>query len=295
MQQYRPFYRSSWIAYAFVIPQLIITGLFFIYPAVQSLTGSLYSSNFWGTISHFAWFDNYKLMLSDSNYINSFLTTLIFASSVSIITLSVGLLFAVLVVRVSRGNKIYKTLLLWPYAIASVITGVLWGFLFNPGLGVLTWLFNLVGVNLNYTVNGTHALIIVILGASWQQISYNFIFFLAGLMAIPKSLLEAASIDGATIFQRFWHITFPLISPTMFFLITINMIYSFFDTFGIIATLTHGGPANATNTLVYNVYKTGFIGQQTGYSAAQSVILMIIVISLSVIQFKYVERRVHYS
>ena len=290
----QPFYKASWIPYVLVLPQLLITILFFIYPAVQSISGSLYDSNFWGTINHFVWLGNYTALLKNSAYLGSFALTMIFSFAVTFLAMSGGLLFAVLVNRVLKGAKVYKTLILWPYAIASVVTGVLWGFLFNPGLGLVTWLLEHIGVNWNYSTNGTQALLVITLGAAWQQVSYNFIFFMASLLAVPKSILEAASIDGAGPFKRFWQICFPLISPTTFFLLTINLVYAFFDTFGIIATMTQGGPSNATNTLVYNVYKTGFIGQQMGSSAAQSVILMIIVIFLSVIQFKYVERKVHY-
>ena len=287
--------RRVWLAYALIIPQLIITVIFFIYPVIQSIISSFYSSNFWGTITHFIGLKNYTDLLLNSKYLSSFLTTAVFAISVSFISMGLGLLFATLIMRVLKGARIYKTLLLWPYAIATATTGIVWGFLFNPAIGVITWVLAHFGITWNYSSNGNQALIMTIMGSSWQQISYNLIFFIAALSAVPKSVLEAASIDGAGKFKTFWQITFPLISPTTFFLVTINLVYAFFDTFGLIATMTQGGPANSTNTLVYNVYSTGFIGQQMGSSSAQSVILMLIVIILSVIQFKYIEKKVHYS
>ncbi len=294
MQQ-QNFYRSSTLAYILILPQLVITILFFIYPAIQSVIGSFYSSNFWGTISHFSGLTNYIDLFTNKSYLQSFVTTAIFSIAVAFLAMALGLLFAVLVMRVLRGARIYKTFILWPYAVATAVTGILWGFLFNPAVGVITWILAHFGVDWNYYSNGSQALFVTILGASWQQISYNFIFFLAGLAAIPKSMFEAAAIDGAGPFRRFWQIAFPLISPTTFFLLTINLVYAFFDTFGIIATMTQGGPANATNILVYNVYATGFIGQQIGSSSAQSVVLMVIVIVLSAIQFKYIEKKVHYA
>ncbi|WP_151194387.1 sn-glycerol-3-phosphate ABC transporter permease UgpA [Cysteiniphilum sp. JM-1] len=292
---HRGFYKAGWLPYLLILPQLVITLLFFIYPAIQSIISSFYSSNFWGTVSHFVGFENYWALLSDSSYLQSFITTAIFSVAVTFLAMGLGLLFAVLVMRVIRGVKIYKTFILWPYAVATAVTGVLWGFLFNPAVGVVTWVLAHFGVDWNYYSNGTQALMVTIFGASWQQVSYNFIFFLAGLAAVPKSMLEAAAIDGAGPIRRFWQITFPLISPTTFFLLTINLVYAFFDTFGIIATMTQGGPADSTNILVYNVYATGFIGQQIGSSSAQSVILMLIIIILSVIQFKYIEKKVHYA
>ena len=227
MQQ-RPFYRSSWVPYLLILPQLVITILFFIYPAIQGIIGSFYSSNFWGTIKHFVGLQNYVELLTDTGYLKSFVTTAIFSISVAFLAMAAGLLFSVLVMRVLRGAKVYKTFILWPYAVATAVTGILWGFLFNPAVGLFTWIFAHFGVEWNYLSNGPQALFVTILGSSWQQVSYNFIFFLAGLAAIPTSMHEAAAIDGAGPIKRFWQITFPLISPTTFFLLTINLVYAFF-------------------------------------------------------------------
>ena len=232
--------------------------------------------------------------LADPNYLAAIKATVIFSIWTAVAALAAALLLAVLSDRVIRGHGIYKTLLIWPYAVAPAVAGILWMFIFNPGIGVLATLLNKLGYHWNYTLNGGQAMFLVVAAAAWQQFSYNYIFFLAGLKAIPNSLLQAAAIDGAGPFRRFWSIVFPLLSPTTFFLLVINLIYAFFNTFGIIQTTTIGGPNNATNILVYKVFNDGFVQLNLGSSYAQSVILMIIVIALTVIQFRYIEHKVHY-
>jgi sn-glycerol 3-phosphate transport system permease protein len=196
--------------------------------------------------------------------------------------------------RVLRTNRVYTTLLVWPYAVAPVVVGILWWFMFNPSIGIAPYLLRGLGINWNHRIDGSHAMLLVIIAASWKQISYNFLFFVAGLQSVPQSLTEAAAIDGAGPFKRFWTIVFPLLSPTTFFLLIVNINYAMFDTFGIIDATTSGGPSQATNILVYKVYADGFLGLNIGSSAAQSVVLMIIVVALTAIQFRYVERRVQY-
>lgn len=289
----RVVFKQSYLPYLLVLPQLVITVIFFFWPAFDAIEGSFYRQDAFGIHKHFVWFANFRELFSDSNYINSFSTSFVFAFFVAFISISFALLLAVLVNRVLR-NSAYKTLLIWPYAVAPAVAGILWRFLFDPAVGSITYLLQMLGINWNFLLNGKQALILVIIAASWQQFSYNFIFFLAGLMAIPKSLIEAAAIDGAGPFRRFWTVVFPLLSPTTFFLLSINLIYAFFETFGVISTVTQGGPANATQILVYKVYFDGFYGLNIGSSDAQSVILMGIVMLLTIVQFRYIEHRVHY-
>jgi sn-glycerol 3-phosphate transport system permease protein len=247
-----------------------------------------------GGNTKFVWFENFGHLFSDPNYFASARLTLVFSFLVASIGLAVSLLLAVMADRVIRGASVYKTILVWPYAVAPAVVGVLWGFLFNPSVGVIAWALSAIGVEFNYVINGNQALLLVVFAAVWNQISYNFLFFLAGLQSIPKSLIEAAAIDGAGPAKRFWDIVFPLLSPTGFFLLVINIIYAFFGTFGIIGSLTQGGPGQATNILVWKVYNDGFRGQDLGGSSAQSVILMVVVIALTFVQFRFIERRVHY-
>jgi sn-glycerol 3-phosphate transport system permease protein len=242
----------------------------------------------------FVGLDNFATLWKDPQYIESFQTTAIFAIGVTVVGLSVALLLAYFADRVVRAATGYKTLLIWPYAVAPAVAGVLWMFMFNPTLGVVSYALRRAGVEWNFLLNGHQALLLVVLAAAWKQVSYNFLFFLAGLQSIPKSLIEAAAIDGAGPWKRFWSIVFPLLSPTTFFLLVINMVYAFFDTFAIIDAVTHGGPFNSTNTLVYKVFHDGFRGMDIGGSAAQSVVLMVIVIALTVVQFRFVERKVQY-
>ena len=287
-------FESRWLPYALIAPQLVITLVFFFLPASQALYQSLLVQDAFGTNTQFVWFENFQDLFRNEDYLSSFKTTAIFSLLVAALGLSISLVLAVLADRVIRGANVYKTLLIWPYAVAPAIAAVLWLFLFNPTLGIIAhWLKGL-GVPWNPLLDGTDALIMVVIAAVWKQISYNFLFFLAGLQSIPKSLIEAAAIDGAGPVKRFLTIVFPLLSPTTFFLLVVNIVYAFFDTFAIIDASTSGGPAKATEILVYKVYADGFKGLDLGGSAAQSVVLMIIVVALTVVQFRYVERKVQY-
>lgn len=293
--QKRVVFRNLWLPYLLVAPQIAVTLIFFIWPAYQALESSLYIEDAFGFSRTFVWFENFEALFSDPSYLRSFWTTLIFGVSVTFLSMSMALAFAVAANRVVRSSTTYRTFLIWPYAVAPALAGVLWFFMMNPSLGVVAyWLEATFGYDWNHYVNGTEALIMVIIAAAWKQISYNFLFFLAGLQSIPKSLVEAAAIDGASPTRRFWTVVFPLLSPTTFFLLVVNLVYAFFDTFAIIHATTSGGPADATSILVYKVYNTGFVGQDYGSSAAQSVILMAIVIAMTAVQFRFVERRVNY-
>jgi sn-glycerol 3-phosphate transport system permease protein len=287
-------FRSRWLPYALIAPQLAITIAFFFLPASQALFQSLLLQDAFGTSTQFVWFDNFRTLFHDEDYLKSFRVTAVFSVLVAATGLSVSLVLAVFADRVLRGATVYKTLLIWPYAVAPAVASILWLFLFNPTLGVVAhWLKGL-GVNWDPLLDGRDALIMVVIAAVWKQISYNFLFFLAGLQSIPKSLIEAAAIDGAGPVRRFATIVFPLLSPTTFFLLVVNIVYAFFDTFAIIDAATGGGPAQATQILVYKVYADGFKGLDLGGSAAQSVVLMAIVIALTFVQFRYVERKVQY-
>ena len=294
MQTKRTVFRNKGLPYLLLAPQLAVTLIFFIWPAVQALKSSFEREDPFGFKTTFVWFENYTRLFSDPNYLNSLWRTALFAFCVTAMSMSVSLLLAVCVNRVLRTNRLYTTLLVWPYAVAPVVVGILWWFMFNPTIGIAPYLLRGLGIDWNHRINGTHAMILVIIAASWKQISYNFLFFLAGLQSVPQSLIEAAAIDGSGPFKRFWTIVFPLLSPTAFFLLIVNINYTMFDTFGIIDATTQGGPAQATHILVYKVYQDGFIGLNIGSSSAQSVILMAIVIVLTAIQFRYVERRVQY-
>ncbi len=290
----RVVFKHRLLPYLLVTPQIIITLVFFIWPASQALYQSVLQEDAFGLSTTFVGLDNFVEIFNDDIYLNSIRTTAVFSFSVAGIAMSVALLLAVMADRVIRGATTYKTLIIWPYAVAPVIGAVLWYFLFNPTVGMIAFYLRLLGYEWNHTLNGRQALFLVILAAAWREISYNFLFFLAGLQAIPRSLIEAAAIDGARPAKRFWTICFPLLSPTAFFLIVVNIVYAFFDTFGVIHAITEGGPNQATNILVYKVYHDGFLSMDLGGSAAQSVILMAIVISLTVVQFRYIERKVHY-
>jgi sn-glycerol 3-phosphate transport system permease protein len=288
-------FRSAWLPYALVAPQILVTLLFFFWPAVQALYQSVLMQDAFGVSSEFVWFDNFRDLFNDANYLESFKTTAVFSVLVACIGLSLSLVLAVFADRIVKGASIYKTFLIWPYAVSPVVVGVLWMFLMNPTLGVIAHALRDMGIEWNNLLDGRHAMILIVMAAVWKQISYNFLFFLAGLQAIPKSLIEAAAIDGAGPVRRFFTIVFPLLSPTTFFLLVINIVYSFFDTFAIIEATTHGGPGKETEILVYKVFHDGFKGGDLGSAAAQSVVLMAIVITLTVLQFKYVERKVQYS
>ena len=290
----RSTFNNLWLPYLLVAPQIIITFIFFIWPASQALYRSFLIEDAFGLSSEFIWFENFEELFRDPLYLESFKTTLIFSVSTTFLSLSLSLMFAVMADRVIKGEMAYKSILLWPYAVAPAVAGVLWMFMFNPGNGILALTLQSLGYEWNHVLRGGQAMVLVIIAAAWKQISYNFIFFLAGLQSIPKSMLEASAIDGAGPVKRFWTIVFPLISPTTFFLIVVNVVYAFFETFGIIHAVTQGGPYKSTEILVYKVYNDGFVGLDLGGSSAQSVILMIIVISLTVFQFRYIERRVQY-
>jgi sn-glycerol 3-phosphate transport system permease protein len=288
-------FRSAWLPYALVAPQIVITLLFFFWPAAQALYQSVLIQDAFGTTSQFVWFDNFHDLFNDALYLEAFKTTAIFSVLVAVLGLTLALILAVFADRIVKGAAIYKTFLIWPYAVSPVVVGVLWMFLMSPTLGIIAHALRHVGIEWNNLLDGRHAMILIVMAAVWKQISYNFLFFLAGLQSIPKSLIEAAAIDGAGPVRRFFTIVFPLLSPTTFFLLVINIVYSFFDTFAIIEATTHGGPGKDTEILVYKVFLDGFKGGDLGSSAAQSVVLMAIVVTLTVVQFKYVERKVQYS
>jgi len=291
----RVHFKHPVLPYLLVAPQLAVTLIFFIWPAAQALWQSLLVQDAFGLGTEFVWFENYQAILNDPQYLNAIKVTAIFTVSVTALGLGSGLFLAVMADRAIRFATGYRTLLISPYAVAPAVAGVLWLFMFNPTVGILAYLMQGMGIDWNPLVNGTDAMIMVIVAAAWKQVSYNFVFFLAGLQSIPRSLIEAAAIDGAGPVRRFWTVIFPLLSPTTFFLMVVNLVYAFFETFATIHATTSGGPSNATNIMVYKVYKDGFVGLDLGSSAAQSVILMLIVITLTVIQFRYVERRVEYG
>lgn len=282
------------LPYLLVAPQIVVTLVFFIWPASQAVFQSVLIQDAFGLNTSFAGFDNFLYLFRNTEYLQSMKVTAFFSLCVAVLALVSALFLAVQADRVIKGATTYKTLLIWPYAVAPAVAGVLFLFLFNPNVGLFVYALRALGYNWNHALNGDQAMGLVIVAAAWRQISYNFLFFLAGLQAIPKSLIEAAAIDGARPARRFWTIVFPLLTPTTFFLLVMNIVYAFFETFGIIHQVTKGGPAGATNILVYKVYRDGFLGLDLGGSAAQSVILMIIVITLTVIQFRYIERKVHY-
>ncbi|MCM2340494.1 sn-glycerol-3-phosphate ABC transporter permease UgpA [Rhodoferax sp.] len=290
----RVYFRSAWLPWVLMAPQVVVIVLFFFWPAAQALLQSVQQSDAFGTSVDWVGLDNFRNLWNDDTYLASFYTTAIFSSLVAVVGISVSLLLAVFADRVVKGAMTYKTLLIWPYAVAPAVAGVLWLFMFAPSVGVVSYWLRVLGIDWNHLLNGTHAMTLVVMAAVWKQISYNFLFFLAGLQSIPKSLIEAAAIDGARPWRRFWTIVFPLLSPTTFFLLVINIVYAFFDTFAIIDAATQGGPGKDTAILVYKVYFDGFKAMDLGGSAAQSVVLMVIVVALTVVQFRYVEKKVNY-
>jgi len=287
-------FRSWWLPWALVAPQMAIVLVFFFWPAAQALYQSVLQQDAFGTSTEFVGAENFRRLFADETYIASFTTTAVFSVLVAVFGLTIALLLAVMADRVVRGAIVYKTLLILPYAVAPAVAGVLWLFLFAPSVGIVSYALRKVGLDWNHLLNANHAMALIVMAAVWKQISYNFLFFLAGLQSIPKSLIEAAAIDGATPWRRFWTIVFPLLSPTTFFLLVINIVYAFFETFAIVDTATQGGPGKETARLVYKVYYDGFKALDLGGSAAQSVILMAIVVALTVVQFRYVERKVQY-
>ena len=288
-------FKSAWLPWALIAPQMVIVLVFFFWPAGQAIYQSFLREDAFGTSTEFVGIDNFVELFNDASYLASFKTTLIFSVLVAVLGLVISLMLAVMADRVIKGATGYKTLLIWPYAVAPAVAGVLWLFMFAPSIGVVAWALRRVGFDWNHLLNGTHAMALIVMAAVWKQISYNFLFFLAGLQSVPKSLIEAAAIAGAGPWRRFWTVQFPLLSPTTFFLLVMNVIYAFFDTFGIVDAATHGGPGKDTAILVYKVYFDGFKGLDLGGSAAQSVVLMVIVIALTVFQFRYVEKKVNYS
>ncbi len=287
-------FQSAWLPWLLVAPQMAIVLVFFFWPAAQALYQSVLQQDAFGTSTEYVGLENFERLFSDDTYLASFKTTAIFSILVAVSGLSIALLLAVMADRVIRGAGLYKTLLIWPYAVAPAVAGVLWVFMFASPMGVVAYALQFMGVEWNHMLRSEHAMALIVMAAVWKQISYNFLFFLAGLQSIPRSLIEAAAIDGATPWHRFWTIVFPLLSPTTFFLLVINVVYAFFDTFAIVDAATQGGPGKDTAILVYKVYYDGFKALDMGGSAAQSVILMAIVIVLTVIQFRYVERKVQY-
>ncbi len=290
----RVVFKSSWLPWVLIAPQVVVITVFFFWPAAQALLQSVQQSNAFGTSVEFVGLENFRNLWNDSTYLASFFTTAVFSTLVAVLGISISLLLAVFADRIVKGALVYKTLLIWPYAVAPAVAGVLWLFMFAPSVGVVSFWLRSVGIDWNHLLNGGQAMTLVIMAAVWKQISYNFLFFLAGLQSIPKSLIEAAAIDGARPWRRFWTIVFPLLSPTTFFLLVINIVYAFFDTFGIIDAATEGGPGKDTSILVYKVYYDGFKAMDLGGSASQSVILMVIVVALTVVQFRFVEKKVNY-
>ncbi len=282
------------LPYLLLLPQLVITGLFFFWPAGQAVWQSFLREDAFGLSSEFIGFENFADVLSDPSWLEAAGRTLVFSASVAALALGAALFLAVQADKQIRGADTYKTLLIWPYAVAPALAAVLWLFMFHPNIGIFGRMLNAAGIAWDYKLDGDQAMLLIILASAWKQVSYNFIFFLAGLQSIPKSVLEAAAIDGARPLRRFWTVTFPLLSPTAFFLLVVNLVYAFFDTFGVIHSLTQGGPGKSTETLIYRVYTDGVMNLNLGSSAAQSVILMILVIGLTIVQFRYVERKVHY-
>ena len=288
-------FRSLTLPWLLLAPQLAIIIIFFFWPAGQALLQSVQMQDAFGTTTEFVGMENFNRLFGDELYIESFRTTAVFSILVAVCGLSLALLLAVFADRLVRWGSVYKTLLVWPYAVAGAVAGVLWLFMFAPSIGMVSFWLRAWGFDWNHLLNPDHAMALIVMAAVWKQISYNFLFFLAGLQSIPKSLIEAAAIDGAGPWRRFWSIVFPMLSPTTFFLLVINIIYAFFETFAIIDAATQGGPGKATSILVYKVYYDGFKGMDLGSSAAQSVVLMAIVIALTVVQFRYVEKKVQYS
>ncbi len=290
----RVLFKSWWLPWALIAPQMAIILVFFFWPAGQAIYQSVLEQDAFGTSTEFVGALNFQRLWDDETYLASFTTTAVFSALVAVLGLSIALLLAVMADRVVKGATVYKTLLIWPYAVAPAVAGVLWLFMFAPSVGIVSYALRALGFDWNHLLNGTHAMALIVMAAVWKQISYNFLFFLAGLQSIPKSLIEAAAIDGARPWRRFWTIVFPLLTPTTFFLLVINVVYAFFDTFAIVDAATNGGPGKDTAILVYKLYYDGFKALDMGGSAAQSVVLMAIVIALTAVQFRYVEKKVQY-
>ena len=296
MLRKRSYFKSKTLPYLLILPQVLVTLTFFYWPAAQGLVSSFQISDPFGLRTQFVWFDNFIALFRDPLYLKSVGITLLFSGSVAALSICSGLFLATMANRILKFKSLTRTLLIWPYAVAPAISGVLWLFLLHPSYGVVSIsLKNWFGIDWNPLLDSNDAMLMIVLASSWKQISYNFVFFVAGLQAIPNSLIEAAAMDGASPFRRFWAIVFPLLAPTMFFVTVMNIIFSFFETFGVIHTVTQGGPGGSTNILVYKVYQDGFIGLNLGSSAAQSIVLMGLIILITTLQFKYVERKIHYT
>ena len=291
----RVLFRSRWLPWLLLAPQAVVIAVFFFWPAIEAMVQSFQLQDPFGLHTQWVGLQNFATLLADPHYLHSARVTAVFATLVTFFGLSIALLLAVYADRVVRGATVYRTILIVPYAVAPVVSGVMWIFMFSPSIGILSYALDKVGIHFNYLLSGGDAMALIVIAAVWKQVSYNFLFFLAGLQAIPKSLIEAAAIDGAGAWRRFWTVKFPLLSPTTFFLLVINVVYAFFDTFAIIDATTQGGPGQDTMILVYKVYNDGFKNSDIGGSAAQSVILMAIVIALTVVQFRFVERKVQYQ
>ncbi|HXS52221.1 MAG TPA: sn-glycerol-3-phosphate ABC transporter permease UgpA [Usitatibacter sp.] len=290
----RVVFRSPWLPYALVAPQIVVTVVFFFWPAIEAVYYAFLVQDPFGLSSHFVWFQNFQQLFASPEYLDSFKVTAVFSLLVAVLGMSLALLLAAMADHVIRGSLAYKTMLIWPYAVAPAVAGVLWAFMFSPSIGIVTYYLLKLGLDWNWVIDGNQAMLLVVMAAAYKQVSYNFLFFLAGLQSIPRSMMEAAAIDGAGPIRRFWTIIFPLLSPTTFFLLVVNIVYAFFDTFGVIDATTQGGPAAATEILVYKVYYDGVKAADLGSSSAQSVVLMFIVIALTVVQFRFVERKVQY-
>jgi sn-glycerol 3-phosphate transport system permease protein len=292
----RSLFKARLLPYFLILPQILITLTFFYWPAFQGLINSFMRSDPFGGHSKFIWFENFLALFRDPLYLESVFITLAFSLCTAFLAISSGLFLASMANRALRAKAVIRTFLIWPYAVAPAISGILWLFLLHPSFGLVSIFINKwFGANWNPVLNGNDAMVMIVLASAWKQISYNFVFFIAGMQAIPKSLIEAAAIDGASPFRRFWKITLPLLSPTLFFLSVMNIIYAFFETFGVVHTVTQGGPGGSTNILVYKVYQDGFVGLDLGSSSAQSVLLMTLIIIITVLQFRYVEKKVQYT
>ncbi|MEO1960956.1 MAG: sn-glycerol-3-phosphate ABC transporter permease UgpA [Paracoccus sp. (in: a-proteobacteria)] len=290
----RTIFSNQLLPWLLLAPQLAITFIFFLWPAGQAIRQSFLREDAFGINTSFVGLANFRALLDSPEYLESVKVTAVFAVSVTVVSMGVALLLAVAVDRMLKSARVYTTLLVWPYAVAPAVAGILWWFIFNPTIGIMPYVLDVIGYDWNHISSKTDAMILVVIASAWKQISYNFLFFVAGLQAIPASMREAAAIDGAGPVRRFFDITFPLLSPTTFFLLVINIVYAMFETFGVIDATTEGGPARATNIMVYKVYFDGFVGQNIGSSAAQSVVLMLLVITLTIIQFRWVEKKVEY-
>ena len=290
----RTIFSNQLLPWLLLAPQLAITFIFFLWPAGQAIRQSFLREDAFGINTSFVGLANFRALLDSPEYLESVKVTAVFAVSVTVVSMGVALLLAVAVDRMLKSARVYTTLLVWPYAVAPAVAGILWWFIFNPTIGIMPYVLDVIGYDWNHVSSKTDAMILVVIASAWKQISYNFLFFLAGLQAIPRSVIEAAAIDGARFWTRFRTIVWPLLSPTTFFLLVVNVVYAFFETFGVIHTITSGGPQQSTTILVYKVYQDGYIGLNLGSSAAQSVILMLVVIALTVIQFRFIERRVEY-